>query len=102
MRPIEHLTSFGSEYLDLLEAHGEQLAAAGPLPEEAHTAMCEHVAALLREIVPGIDVEYAAQTLVAALDAGLHEQLRHEAGWSRERLEKGWSKLLDAWLVIEP
>jgi len=56
-----------------------------------------HLAVLLRELAPAIDVEYAVNSLVMAFDARLHVHLRHERGWSLERVQDGWCALADAW-----
>jgi AcrR family transcriptional regulator len=58
-----------------------------------------HLAVLLREAVPALDVEYAVNTLVMAFDARLHMHLRRERGWPLARIQDGWCALADAWLA---
>jgi len=58
-----------------------------------------HLAVLLRELAPSLDVEYAVNSLVMAFDARLHVHLRRERGFSLARVQDGWCALADAWLA---
>jgi AcrR family transcriptional regulator len=58
-----------------------------------------HLAVLLRDVAPALDVEYAVDSLVMAFDARLHVHLRYERDWPVERIQDGWCALADAWLA---
>ncbi len=102
--PRERLHAFGRERLALLDegevevllttANADSATLRGP-----DAAYRTHLAVLLREATPGLDVEYAVNTLVMAFDARLHVHLRHERGWSLERVQDGWCALVDGWLA---
>jgi AcrR family transcriptional regulator len=100
----ERLHAFGRGCLALLDGDARLLAAAAP-PRGASTlggpnvAYRTHLTLLLREAAPGIDVEYAVETLLAAFDPRLHLHLREERGFSLERVQGGWCALLDGWLA---
>lgn len=53
-----------------------------------------HVAMLLREAVPGADIELLAQTLMGYLEPALIHHLTRQCGMSLERLESGWHDLV--------
>jgi AcrR family transcriptional regulator len=100
---VERLHAFGRrriEQLDegeaetLLTIKGEGTTLAGPAG-----AYRMHLAVLLREAAPEIDVEYAVGTLVMAFDARLHLHLRHDRGWALTRIQDGWCALVDAWVA---
>lgn len=100
----ERLHAFGRERLALLDdgeadmllttAKAESATLRGP-----DAAYRTHLALLLREAAPSLDVEYAVDTLVIAFDARLHLHLRRERGWSLQRIQDGWCALADAWLA---
>jgi AcrR family transcriptional regulator len=102
--PRERLKAFGRARLALLDdgeadmllttAKAESATLSGP-----DAAYRLHLAVLLRDAAPGLDVEYAVDTLVLAFDARLHVHLRRERGWSLERVQDGWCALADAWLA---
>jgi AcrR family transcriptional regulator len=102
--PRERLHAFGRARLALLDedevevllttANADSATLRGP-----DAAYRTHLAVLLREIAPGLDVEYAVNTLVMAFDARLHVHLRHERGWSLERVQDGWCALVDGWIA---
>jgi len=100
----ERLHAFGRARIALLE-DGEAdmlLTTADPGgstlrgPDAAYRT---HLAILLREAAPALDVEYAVNTLVMAFDARLHLHLRHDRGWTLARIQDGWCALADAWLA---
>jgi hypothetical protein len=51
------------------------------------------MALLLREAAPGIDVEYATESLLNALNAALHLHFRRGREWPLERVQDGWCAL---------
>jgi hypothetical protein len=94
--------SSGSPHKQLAEIGGREYAAidggSSRLPADA---LRIELTGLLEEFVSGVDVEYAVETLVAALDHALFHRLREEEGWPLERLEAGWRKLVEAWISLE-
>jgi AcrR family transcriptional regulator len=102
----ERLHAFGRRRLELLDdgeaetlltIKAERAALGGP-----DGAYRTHLAVLLREAAPRIDVEYAVDTLTMAFDARLHIHLRHDRGWPLTRIQDGWCALADAWLTAPP
>jgi AcrR family transcriptional regulator len=100
----ERLRAFGRRRLELLDdgeadmlltVKADSATLAGP-----DGAYRTHLAVLLREAAPGLDVEYAVDLLVMAFDARLHLHLRRERGWSLARVQDGWCALADAWLAL--
>jgi AcrR family transcriptional regulator len=98
--PRERLHAWGRGYLELLEGHAQWLAAGGKSPALGgpDAAYRMHLGILLRQAAPGIDVDYAVLSLMAALDAPLHLHMRHELGWSLERVQNGWCAQVDGWI----
>jgi AcrR family transcriptional regulator len=102
--PAERLRAFGRERIALLdEGEAEMLlrtgdaeSATGRGPDAAYRT---HLAVLLREAAPAIDVEYAVHALVISFDARLHHHLRHDRGWPLQRIQDGWCALADAWVA---
>jgi AcrR family transcriptional regulator len=100
----ERLHAFGRARIALLDdgeaamllttAKAQSATLTGP-----DAAYRTHLGVLLRDAAPALDVEYAVNTLVLAFDARLHLHLRHERGWSLERVQAGWCALADAWLA---
>lgn len=100
----ERLHAFGRARIALLDdgeadmllttAKSESATLIGP-----DAAYRTHLAILLREAAPALDVEYAVDTLVMAFDARLHLHLRHDRGWTLARVQAGWCALADAWLA---
>ena len=84
----------GEAELLLTTANAESATLRGP-----DASYRTHLAVLLREAAPAIDVEYAVDTLVMAFDARLHVHLRHERGWPLARVQDGWCALADGWLA---
>jgi AcrR family transcriptional regulator len=100
----ERLHAFGRGCLKLLDDDAPLLAAAAsprssPLggPNVAYRL---HLLVLLREAAPGIDADYAAETLIVTFDPRLHLHLRNELGWSLRRVQDGWCAQLDGWLAL--
>jgi AcrR family transcriptional regulator len=102
--PAARLRAFGRARLALLDegeadlllttAKAESATLSGP-----DAAYRTHLAILLREAAPALDVEYAVNTLVMAFDPQLHLHLRQERDWPLERVQDGWCALVDAWLA---
>jgi len=100
----ERLHAFGRARIALLD-DGEAAMllttaeAGGATLRGPDAAYRTHLAVLLREAAPAVDVEYAVNSLVMAFDARLHMHLRRERGWPLERIQDGWCALADAWLA---
>lgn len=100
----ERLHAFGRARIALLD-DGEAAMllttaeAGGATLRGPDAAYRTHLAVLLREAAPALDVEYAVNSLVMAFDARLHVHLRHERDWPLERIQDGWCALADAWLA---
>jgi len=103
--PRERLIAFGCARLDLLEAHAELIAAAEVAgahnDSEPYAASRLHVSLLLREIDPTCDAELLADTLMAALSAGLFLYQREVRQASLERLKAAWRALVEGLLTAE-
>jgi AcrR family transcriptional regulator len=100
----ERLRAFGRRRIELLDdgeaetlltVKAESATLSGP-----DGAYRTHLAVLLRELVPHVDVEYAVDTLAMAFDARLHVHLRRDRAWPLERIQDGWCALADAWLAV--
>jgi AcrR family transcriptional regulator len=95
----ERLIAFGDAYLDLLERHGDLIAAAqaaGAPRSAADAFYVTHLLVLLREAAPELDAEYTAWALYSALSPALHQELRRVRGWELQRLRDGWRGLVAA------
>jgi AcrR family transcriptional regulator len=99
---VERLREFGRRYIELADAHVDLLAAA----QAAAVALSgpfdfyrTHVAILLAEAAPGIDVEYATEALLSGLRAPLHLHLRRDRGWPLERIQAGWDANVTGWVA---
>jgi AcrR family transcriptional regulator len=100
----ERLHAFGRARIALLDDGEAQMLLTTAKAESAtlrgpDAAYRTHLAVLLRDVAPGLDVEYAVNSLVMAFDARLHLHLRYERDWSVERIQDGWCALADAWLA---
>jgi AcrR family transcriptional regulator len=102
--PLERLHAFGRRRLELLDdgeadtlmtVKADRATLGGPDGAAYRT----HLAVLLREAAPQVDVEYAVDTLVMAFDARLHMHLRREREWPLSRIQDGWCALVDAWVA---
>lgn len=103
--PAERLAAFGEAMLDILDAHSELMLAAETGPARyAHPAYAVHrlhVTLLLREADPACDAELLADTLLAALSAGLYIYLREVREMPLERLKEGWRETVQRTLADE-
>lgn len=102
--PAERLHAFGRARIALLEDGEAEMLLTTADPGGAtlrgpDAAYRTHLAVLLREAGPTLDVEYAVNSLVMAFDARLHVHLRRERGWALARIQDGWCALADAWLA---
>ena len=97
--PRERLIAFGDARLDLIDAHAELIAAAevagAHLDSAPYAASRLHVALLLSEVDPGCDGEQLAESLMAALSAGLFLHQRDVRGFDLQRIKDGWRALVD-------
>jgi AcrR family transcriptional regulator len=100
----ERLTAFGEGLLDHVERNGELLLAAlAGVPglrfrTPVYGAYLAHVLSLLREARPAVDLEYAADALLATLSVELVMHQRHARGIDLETLKAGWRGLVRALL----
>ena len=95
----ERLRAFGAGYLAHLEQHAPLIAAAsasGPDDRGPASFYLTHLTVLLGEACPGVDAPYAARVLWAGLGPSQFLAARQSAGWSLERLQRGWELLVDA------
>ncbi len=98
--PDERLIAFGHGVLELLEGHGEIVAAAemgapgARQRSSPYGAYRAHVTAVLRDADPGCDAEYLADALLGSLGAGLFLHQRREREMPLERLRAGWVQLV--------
>jgi AcrR family transcriptional regulator len=95
----ERLKAFGLGYLDLLETHSGLMVAAAPGGKEGarvYALYTTHLAILLREAVPLLDPQFTAEALLAMFAPTQHLRLRHDLGWSLERVREGWIALVDS------
>jgi AcrR family transcriptional regulator len=93
------LRAFGEGYLDLLERHVGLLVVAEPpgrMVDGPYALYATHLALLLRDAAPDVDVDYMAQALLATLRPAQHLYWRRGLGWSVERVRAGWHDLVDA------
>jgi AcrR family transcriptional regulator len=98
--PAQRLTAFGHGVLELLEGHGEIVAAAemgspgARQRSSPYGAYRAHVTAVLREADGDWDAEYLADALLGSLGAGLFLHQRGEREMPLERLRDGWTQLV--------
>jgi AcrR family transcriptional regulator len=95
----ERMRAFGDAYVDLLERHADLMLAASPPGRDGpgpHAFYAAHLAILLREASPGVEPEFGAQALLAALAPGHYLHLRRGLGWSPDRIRSGWRSLATA------
>ncbi|WP_399125883.1 TetR/AcrR family transcriptional regulator [Streptomyces sp. ITFR-6] len=97
---IERLRAFGvavirwsAEQLELILA--SQSDPARRLAHPIRQAFLAHVTALLEEVTPDADYELQAQALLAYLDPSLIHHLTEQRGMPLERVEAGWTELVD-------
>jgi AcrR family transcriptional regulator len=95
----ERLQAFGTGYLQLLERHADLIAvadASGFDGRGPYQLYATHVAILLREAAPQLDVEAAARSLMATLAPREFAFVRRGLGWSLERVIDGWCEFVAA------
>jgi len=97
----ERLIAFGERALDEIELQGDLMveAEAGApgerLLHNVYGAHRAHVAALVRELLPGADSDYIADALLGTLAAEVVIYQRRALGMPLQRLKDGWRALLD-------
>jgi AcrR family transcriptional regulator len=95
----QRLIAFGHALIDRIETNGELImqseAGAGlRLRANVYGAYRAHVTALLRDGVPGLDADYAADALLGPLAAEVVLHQRRARGMSLERIKDGWQQLV--------
>ena len=96
---VERLRAFGDGYFEILERHSDLLMAAAPGGRDGpgpHALYATHLAVLVREAAPGLDAEFTAEALLAAVAPAHFVHLRSRLGWTPERVRGGWYALVDA------
>lgn len=98
--PAERLRAFGHALLRRTADELEIQLAAVPAPERryfspARRVLHGHVALLLRQAVPHADHDLLAHTLMGYLDPTLVHHITRQCGVSLERMEDGWSDLVE-------
>lgn len=99
--PRERLRAFGAERINSLSLTGDLERAASTDPETryGHSStrlVRRHLAMLLAGTGVVDDPELAAYQLGAFLDAGLLIHLHRHEGMTLDRLQAGWSRLVDS------
>ncbi len=98
----ERLVAFGHALLDLVDVQGDLLAAAESgssglrLRHQVYGTYRIHVGALLRQAVPGADVAYLTDALLAPLAVDVVLFQRRDLGLPLDELKAGWSALCAA------
>lgn len=98
--PLERLHAFGHATLREAASRLELYLAAQPEAERRfsnppYRVRLTHVEILVRQVMPDADGELAAQALMAYLDPALVHHLLRQRAMPLERLEAGWSDLVD-------
>ncbi|MFF3846894.1 TetR/AcrR family transcriptional regulator [Streptomyces sp. NPDC002328] len=98
--PAERLRAFGSAMLRRAVDELDLQLAAEPGPERRHMVVVRrlhhgHLVLLLRQAVPDGDAELLAHTLMGYLNPVLVHHLIRQCEQPPERLEAGWSDLVD-------
>ncbi|MEH0548569.1 TetR/AcrR family transcriptional regulator [Streptomyces sp. B21-105] len=98
--PVERLRAFGFALLARSVDQLDLQLAAEPGPDRRHSVPVRrvhhrHLAVLLRQALPGADDELLAHTLMGYLNPVLVHHLTRQCGMPPERLEAGWSDLVD-------
>lgn len=100
--PVDRLIAFGSGLVELIADHGDLIIAAQEGKRNARFAgpvyatYRAHVRMLLSELDAGLDVDYFADVLLAALDAELFEYCTGHIGIDRARVSDGFARLVRA------
>ncbi|MFF4585132.1 TetR/AcrR family transcriptional regulator [Streptomyces sp. NPDC001388] len=98
--PVERLRAFGTAMLRRCVDEMDLLLAAEPGPERRYAVPARrvhhsHLVLLLRQVLPDADHDLLAHTLMGYLNPGLVHHLTRQCGAPLERLERGWSDLVD-------
>ncbi|WP_150135971.1 TetR/AcrR family transcriptional regulator [Streptomyces hyaluromycini] len=98
--PVERLRAFGVAVLYRSADQLDLQLAAQPEPTRRYAnppiqALRTHITMLLRQVEPNADCELLAQTLLAYLDPAQIHHLTRQCGMPMERLEAGWTDLVD-------
>jgi AcrR family transcriptional regulator len=98
--PLERLCAFGHRLIDHLEQHGDLLLAAETggrwvrFNARVYAFYRAHVAMLVREIDPALDVDYMAEALLAPLGADIFLYMRRVREMPPARIAEGYDQLL--------
>lgn len=98
----ERLREFGRRYAVVLDTNAPLLCAAGLVAPVLHGPFPSYRAflrGLLAEAAPQIDADYAVESLMSVVSPPVHLHLRRELGWTLERVQDGWTALVDGWLA---
>lgn len=97
----DRLVAFVEGRLDLLERHGDLLAAAeasngegGYLRSAVWAFYHAHVTLLAREAAPDVDARFVAETVLTALNAELFLHQRRDRGVMLAELKRDWAALV--------
>ncbi|AVV44053.1 TetR/AcrR family transcriptional regulator [Streptomyces sp. ID05-04B] len=98
--PVERLRAFGLASLARSVDQLDLQLAAEPGPDRRHSVPVRrvhhrHLAMLLKQALPDADGELLAHTLMGYLNPVLVHHLTRQCGLPPERLEAGWSDLVD-------
>jgi AcrR family transcriptional regulator len=98
--PAERIRAFGEALIERLEVHADiALAAEGTTPcaryrSPVYTTYRLHLTALIADADPEADIEYVADTLLAALSAEQFVYLRRIRDMPLERVKAGYAGLV--------
>jgi AcrR family transcriptional regulator len=99
--PVERLIAFGRARFELLETHGPMIAAAeasergiARFESPVYSFYRAHIASLVRECDPRLDVEYVTEALLAPLAADVFSWMRRAREMSLDRLVDGYADLV--------
>ncbi len=99
---VERLVAFGRGMLALVDAHGDLLLVAETgsrcrrFRGQPYASYRLHVATLLGEAAPSLDVDYVADALMATLGAEHVAYLREQREMTPERIGDGYEQLVRA------
>lgn len=96
---LDRLHAFGPAVLRHETSHAELYLASRPEPARRfvippYRVRLTHVAVLLRQVDPQLDVEVFAQTLLGYLDTASVQHLVRQRGMPVSRVEAGWHELV--------
>ncbi|WP_020674036.1 TetR/AcrR family transcriptional regulator [Amycolatopsis nigrescens] len=101
--PADRVRAFLHSYVDLLDTYGDLLAAAETTTPSlryrgAYAVHHIHLVTLISEANPGLDAQYLADTLLAAVAASHFVHQRRHRKMSVRRIKTGLDTLLDCLL----